>query len=333
MSPSAVTMASNVSKKHMPNGILTTAAAHNQISINLTDGISPALLSATSAATAMPLNLNIKNDFSSQAIGHSAAALAAANGLQIISTGKNGMRQQMIELSDQNGAVMSVNGKNAKDQIKMESLTSKIDSEPPTKVIKLINGNTIALATVDKDNKLIPSNQLTLSQMVVSQIPLIASSQGLRVIGQPPNGLALELPNGNNIQILSENGRSGRTNCHPISTFAAGRHPNQVQATTAIQPNGTNGAQLHKLLVSGAPTNITSPVITSTIVNGKGNASSELARLPGGAELNILPTGTTSALYQRNGKLIVNNGLTTIKGQYDGKHDGDPSEVALCRTF
>lgn len=97
------------------------------------------------------------------------------------------------------------------------------------------------------------------------------------------------------------------------------RQQNQthVQTTsTTIPPNGTNGAQLHKLLVSGASTNITSPVITSTIVNSNGHTS-ELARLPGGAELNILPTGTngtTAALYQRNGKLIVNNGLTTIKG-------------------
>lgn len=84
--------------------------------------------------------------------------------------------------------------------------------------------------------------------------------------------------------------------------------------STAIIPNGSNGAQLHKLLVSGASTNITSPVITSTIVNGGINGASELARLPGGAELNILPTGSNgTALYRGNGKLIVNNGLT-IKG-------------------
>lgn len=70
-------------------------------------------------------------------------------------------------------------------------------------------------------------------------------------------------------------------------------------------------------MVSGASTNITSPVITSTIVNGHGNGAPELARLPGGAELNILPAGTNgSTLYRGNGKLaIVNNGLT-IKGNF-----------------
>lgn len=73
---------------------------------------------------------------------------------------------------------------------------------------------------------------------------------------------------------------------------------------TTILPNGTNGAQLHKLLVSGAPTSVTT------------TATPELARLPGGAELNILPTGTNSAtIYRGNGKLaIVNNGIA-IKGK------------------
>lgn len=180
------------------NGILTTtstlpitSSAHNQISINISDGISPAILNA-----AMPINLNMKNDFSPNQLN--GGKMISTNGLQIINTGNNGVRQQMIELNEQNGSILSISGNIPKDQIKMESMTSKIDSEPPAKVIKLINGNTIALATVDKDNKLIPSNQLTLSQMVVSQIPLIASTQSLRVIGQAPNGLPLELPSGNN---------------------------------------------------------------------------------------------------------------------------------------
>lgn len=73
---------------------------------------------------------------------------------------------------------------------------------------------------------------------------------------------------------------------------------------------------MHKLLVSGASTNITSPVITTTIVNGGVSGASELARLPGGAELNILPAGSNgTALYRGNGKIIVNNGLT-IKGKH-----------------
>lgn len=37
-------------------------------------------------------------------------------------------------------------------------------NDPPTKLIKLINGNAI-LAPVDKDNKMIHSGQLTLQQV------------------------------------------------------------------------------------------------------------------------------------------------------------------------
>lgn len=74
-------------------------------------------------------------------------------------------------------------------------------------------------------------------------------------------------------------------------------------------PNGTNGAHLHKLLVSGASTNLTTPVITSTFVNGTTNGS-ELARLPGGAELNILPPNTNgTALYRSNGQLAIIKGI------------------------
>lgn len=63
----------------------------------------------------------------------------------------------------------------------------------------MINGNGITLASVDKDSKLIPSGQLTLSQVVVSQIPLnLNSTQTLRVIGPAPNGVAtIELSNPN----------------------------------------------------------------------------------------------------------------------------------------
>lgn len=176
----------------LPNGLTTKSNgmknAHNSghIAINFTtaEGISPALLTATSAA--MPLNLNV-NAVQQQANG---------NGLHIIGNGntmvngKNGMRKA-IDVNE-HGALIS------KEQIKMESISAKGDSEPPTKLIKLINGGTIALASMDKEHKLIPSGQLTLSQVVVSQIPLLASSQGLRVIGQAPNGLAtIELGNPN----------------------------------------------------------------------------------------------------------------------------------------
>lgn len=182
----------------MPDGLTTKSngiksSTHNSntnhIAINFTtaDGISPALLTATSAA--MPLNLNV-NGLSQQMVSN-------GNGLQIITPrhptivttqGRNGFRKSTV--IEDHATILS------KEQIKMDAITSKMDSEPPTKVIKLVNGSTIALASMDKEHKLIPSGQLTLSQVVVSQIPLLTSSQGLRVIGQAPNGLAtIELSN------------------------------------------------------------------------------------------------------------------------------------------
>lgn len=175
LSPTAATPTNSVTKKHLPNGY-----------------------PAPNAAT-MPLNLNVQH---SQTITSTASTVATNGaGLQIISNGtsKNGIRSQMVELTnDQHSAsIINGNGKSAKEQIKLEALT-KIDSEPPTKVIKLINGSTIALASVDKDNKIIPSGQVTVQQMVVSHIPLLTPTSALRVIGQAPNGLAtIELSNAN----------------------------------------------------------------------------------------------------------------------------------------
>lgn len=56
----------------------------------------------------------------------------------------------------------------------------------------------------------------------------------------------------------------------------------------------------------------------STIVTSVGGTAitSESARLPGGAELNILPAGVNgAAVYRSNGKvqIVPNNGIT-IKG-------------------
>lgn len=91
-------------------------------------------------------------------------------------------------------------------------------------------------------------------------------------------------------------------------TEIKGRNQSQPQHTL---PNGTNGAHLHKLLVSGASTNLTTPVITSTIVNGT-HGSAELARLPGGAELNILPPNSNGAtIYRSNGQLAIIKGISS----------------------
>lgn len=186
------------SPKILPNGLTAISnglKAHNPpIAINLStsDGISPALLNASNAASAMPLNLNINAVHHPLTNGISSIQpirTANSNGLQIISNntpsvvnGKNGIRHSEH---------------NSKEQIKKID-TISTSSEPPTKVIKLINSNGITLASVDKDSKLIPSGQLTLSQVVVSQIPLLAPTQTLRVIGPAPNGVAtIELSNGN----------------------------------------------------------------------------------------------------------------------------------------
>lgn len=307
-SSSAIGAASIKVASALPNGLTTKSNGvknmhgSNHIAINFTtaDGISP-LLTATSAA--MPITLNGQQQVT-----------ANGNGIQIIGTtssivnGKNGVRKSLEE-----HAIIT------KDHVKMEPMTAKIDAEPPTKVIKLLNGNTIALASMDKEHKLIPSGQLTLSQVVVSQIPLLTSSQGqLRVIGQAPNGLAtIELSNSNR----EYNARGPCVVALQSISYPNINHlylllfeiavqprniPNQGQHQATIIPNGTNGAQLQKLLVSSGPAGVTSTIA----------ATSELARLPGGAELNILPSGTNGAtIYRGNGKLaIVNNGIT-IKGK------------------
>lgn len=174
-------------RKSLPNGLTATngfSKAHNQpIAINLStsDGISPALLSASNAA--MPINLN-KNGLATNGSSITKTTVTS-NGMQIItsnnnntissnnntttvtvSNGKNGMRPSVIDSNEHHY--------NSKDQ-------HKKTEEPPTKVIKLINSNGITLASVDKDNKIIPPSQLTLSQVVVSQIPMIAPTQALRV--------------------------------------------------------------------------------------------------------------------------------------------------------
>lgn len=186
------------SPKILPNGLTAISnglKAHNPpIAINLStsDGISPALLNASNAA--MPLNLNINalhQPLSNGGLNNQSIRTAVtSNGLQIISNGtqsvangKNGIRHSDI---------------NSKEHLKkIETISTS--SEPPTKVIKLINSsNGITLASVDKDNKLISSGPLTLSQVVVSQIPLLTPTPTLRVIGPTPNGVAtIELSNSN----------------------------------------------------------------------------------------------------------------------------------------
>lgn len=77
-----------------------------------------------------------------------------------------------------------------------------------------------------------------------------------------------------------------------------------------------NGAQLQKLLVNGTSANITTANTVMTTSTNK--ITNEFPRLPGGAELNILPSATngTTNLYRTNGKVaIINNGFN-IKGTF-----------------
>lgn len=138
----------------------------------------------------------------------------------------------------------------------------KSENEPPTKVLKLINGSAILASVMDKDNKLIPAG------LQVVSLPL-------RVIGSSPMG-TIDLSNSN-----------------------VPRNHNHLQTT--------NGAQLQKLLVNGTSANITTANTVMTTTTNK--ITNEFPRLPGGAELNVLPTGTngTNVFRTNSGKVIINN--------------------------
>ncbi|GAB0088074.1 probable GPI-anchored adhesin-like protein PGA55 [Sergentomyia squamirostris] len=264
------------------------------INFTTADCISSGMLTGGNATT-MPLQLNSTHHHSQGLQIISAPVLATGKELM----GKNGLRMSEIAMSDATPPSLVINGK---EQPKLDLLTSaaasatKLDTEPPTKVIKLINGS-IALASMDKESKIIPSGQLTLSQvmggssLVVSPIPFLTPSQSLRVIGSSSNGLAT-------IE-LSPAGNSG------VRTQA---HHTIPQAT---------GAQLHKLLATGTGQGVATTMVSTSGVSASTMPSMtpELARLPGGAELNILPAGPNGTIYRgQSGKLaIMNNGIT-LKG-------------------
>ena len=69
------------------------------------------------------------------------------------------------------------------------------------------------------------------------------------------------------------------------------------------------GAQLHKLLVNG-PTTTTN---IGTLSMPQQTRISELSRLAGGAELNLLPANSNGAIYrQTGGKLAIMKGKFII---------------------
>jgi MAX-binding protein len=153
--------------------------------------------------------------------------------------------------------------------------------------------------------------------LILNPIQLLAPQ--LRVIQS--NGLAtIELsPNGNfwNRKIFFF--LSLKLNFYPISVAQQTHHrsnPQNHQLITTPMTTSVSGQQLHKLLVSGTTT--TANGSASHAGNGGGVVfTSELARLPGGAELNILPAGTNGATIYRGGSglAILNNGGIGFKGK------------------
>lgn len=200
---------------------------------------------------------------------------------------------------------------------------------------------------------------------MMSPIQLI-TPQGLRVIQQAPNGLAtIELSTPANgslpspalrlssdapilipilLAVQSQSNQTQRTIggnsisstnlSHLTSIQSSNRHhpqQNHIQSMTS--------AQLHKLLISSTNSSTSNGITTissSGTTTGYSNGSSpimtttitpELARLPGGAELNILPAGTNGAtalpLYRttgHGGKLTFVNAIShgtglTLKGE------------------
>lgn len=183
------------------------------------------------------------------------------------------------------------------------------EGEQPAKVFKVFNG--LALGQMDKDSKLsLAGAPLQLSQVVgggsLVVSPFMTSSPNggsLRLVG--PNSLAtIELSSGPSSQSSSS------------SSSSSGRCANGQ----SLSPPNSGGAQLHKLLMSAvSASTVAGGGSTNTITNGSSSSfvsAAEVGRLPGGAELNILPTATngTASLYRGNGKLsIVNNGIS-LKG-------------------
>ncbi|XP_055912715.1 uncharacterized protein LOC129946528 isoform X2 [Eupeodes corollae] len=178
------------------------------------------------------------------------------------------------------------------------------EGEQPAKVFKVFNG--LALGQMDKDNKLgLATTPLQLSQVVgggsLVVSPFLTSSQNgggsLRLVG--PNSLAT-------IELSS--GPSNQSRCN-----------GSLLGQSLSPPNSGGGAQLHKLLMSAVSASAGNGGGTNTISNGNSSnyvSAAEVGRLPGGAELNILPTATngTTSIYRGNGKLsIVNNGIS-LKG-------------------
>lgn len=263
---------------HHQNGLITSTASGLQIIGT----------SSTNGATAFPLPTSAVVTNGKELI----------NGTTANGTTKNGLRTTTV--SDAGGN---------KIEIIATQTTAGSGLEPPaTKVIKLVNGNTlVGLTSMDKD-KMMLSQVVQQGGIVVSPIQLLTSTQGLRVIQQAPNGLAtIELSSPTNVQSQpsqvhrTTGGNNGiissaivpHNHNHQHLPSQTHQHHHQQQPHQQIQQ--VTGAQLHKLLLSSAAVTNGTPTTTTTINGGGGGTTPELARLPGGAELNILPAGSNGS--------------------------------------
>lgn len=302
------------------NTFVTSPVINIQHSEN-NGGISSSNSVYNATASSMPLNMNVavvsSSPSSSSASTNFPSFLSATTTSPSASTkesnnsiGRNGLTRKMPSNGGDghnNNIDSYFNNNQHHYQHQQQHQQQQIldEGEQPAKVFKVFNG--LALGQMDKDSKLsLAGAPLQLSQVVgggsLVVSPFMTSSPNggsLRLVG--PNSLAtIELSSGPSSQSSSSSGRC-----------ANGQ---------SLSPPNSGGAQLHKLLMSAVSASAgAAGGSTNTITNGNSSSfvsAAEVGRLPGGAELNILPTATngTASLYRGNGKLsIVNNGIS-LKG-------------------
>lgn len=341
------------------------------------------------AIQTLPLNLNVASSISNShhlstsgssssspsIISTSNGITNAASGLQIIGTTTHGTTIPTNLISSTagkellNGTTLTKNGfrtDSNKIEIIAQSASGSPLDPPATKVIKLVNGNTlVGVTSIDKD-KMMLSQVVPQGGLVVSPIQLL-TSPGLRVIQQAPNGLAtIELSTAANVQPQSNqvqrttggnsfhNHSTNNNLSHLTSTISQPLH-HSTSSNHNLLPQTTNiqtmtSAQLHKLLISssnGSSNNGITTISSTGSLGGYSNGSSptttitpELARLPGGAELNILPAGTNGPtalpLYRatagQGGKLTFVNAISTGGGSGLTLKGTDNSTAGTGRT-
>jgi hypothetical protein len=213
----------------------------------------------------------------------------------------------------------------------------KLDpNEPPTKLIKLINGSAI-LAPMDKDNKMLHSGQLTLQQVMVIKLWKLGNGafNEFLIAGRWRRWLSCESYSALDLVARIQGHRTTAKRCH----YHWAQHATQwvfkpfwfqkrilIKCLLLVNGHPTGGLQhrphhlqshsqpgnLQKLLMNGNGVTSSTSANISTIsipaISQHGINGSRLA--PGGAELNLLPSSTTpnGAIYRNQGKLAIVKG-------------------------